>query len=571
MSSRATTRLTWPTLAWRAQPWLAAVLPLVTLVAVGLAVMGLYIYRELTIAGTLHTPLDDAWIHFRFAENVARGYGMSYNPGILTPGTTSPFWVLVLAACYRLTGEFLITSKVLGGTGFLASIAGIYALSHLIRPNRTLALLCALFAVLNGRFIWAALSGMETTLFTALTIWAIYLHLRYREARGWRTYLPTILLGFAAVTRPEGMALFGLTMLDRLVLINAIPTPGMGLISITTDEAQPRGWHFTFQRPRAVQVLLHLIVFALFVGPMFLFNWLTVGSLLPNTFTGQALSQGGSAPSTASFIPNMDYLREAARSFLRDNFLLMGFVPIGVVALAWEQFGRRDDARRGVLPLIWVLGLPVMDAFIAPNLRHHERYLMPLLPLVAMVGVYGMTRLAAIVPGRHLNLSLAGRRFMRVGVLPLLVVGTLLVGAKEVHSWSIQFGRDVRNIDEINVALGEWVRDNTPPDAVIATHDIGAIIFLSDRFVIDTVGLVEPRILPYIKRAGTAGVEQYVRAKAPRYFISWPNWYPGITDDPRDCRPIHSVTARLRNDRSLLPSDRMIVYECTWQGTQSAP
>lgn len=555
-----------PLLAWRTQPWTARALPGLALGMLGLAVMGLYVVRQLMIAGTLHPPLDDAWIHFRFAQNVAHGHGVSYNPGVLTPGTTSPLWVLLLAVAYQVTGDFIITSKVLGGLAYLASIAGIFALSYVIRPNRALALLCAVFATLTGRFIWAALSGMETTLFAALTIWAIFFHLLYRDTATWRQYLPTLLFGLASVTRPEGLALFGLAMLDRLVAVNALPMPGRSIISITTDEPAARGFSFVLQPPRAAQALLHLALMALLVGPMIVFNQLTVGSPLPNTFAGQSFSQGGLAPAMAGLLPNLDYLREAARSFLRDNFLLMCFVPMGVVALAWELYGRHAGARRSLLPLAWVLGLPVLDAFIAPNLRHHERYLMPLIPLMALVGVYGLARVAWLIPGQRLNLVVAGRRFMRVGVLTLLVVVTLGVAIKEVNSWSVQYGRDVRNIDEINVALGQWLRDHTEPDAVIATHDIGAIIFFSNRSVIDTVGLVEPAILPYIKRAGDAGVEEYLRARKPPYFVSWRNWYPNITDNTRDCRQIYSVIARQSNPRSLLPGSEMAVYQCTWGG-----
>jgi arabinofuranosyltransferase len=564
MSSPATTRSATPALAWRTQPWAARAVPWLVLGVLGLSAMGLYVFRQLMIAGTLHPPLDDAWIHFRFAENVARGYGVSYNPGVLTPGTTSPLWVLVLAVAYQATGNFVITSKVLGGLAYLASVAGIFALSSIIRPNRGLALLCAVFAALSGRFIWAALSGMETTLFTALTIWAIFLHLLYRDAATWRQYLPTLLFGLAAVTRPEGIALFGLAMLDRLVAVNALPASGRSVVSITADEPAARGFSLMLRPPRAAQAVLHLVLVAVLVGPVIAFNQITAGSPFPNTFAGQSFSQGGSAPATAGLLPDLDYLREAARSFLRDNFLLMCFVPMGVVALAWELYGRRTGARRSLLPLAWTLGLPVLDAFIAPNLRHHERYLMPLIPLMALVGVYGLARVAWLIPGHRINLTIAGRRVVRVGVLTLLMVATLGVAVKEVNSWSVQYGRDVRNIDEINVALGQWLRDHTEPDAVIATHDIGAIIFFSNRTVIDTVGLVEPAILPYIKRAGDAGVEEYLRARKPPYFVSWRNWYPSITDNTRDCRQIYSVIARQANPRSLLPGSEMAVYRCTW-------
>jgi arabinofuranosyltransferase len=219
MSARATTRPTWPLVAWRTQSWLGHAIPVVLLSAVTVALMGLYVYRQLAIAGTLHTPLDDAWIHFRFAQNFANGYGLSYNPGIATAGSTSPLWVVILAGAYRLTGDFVITSKVLGGLSFILTSLGVYALSSLIRPHRGLALLAALFTIVTGRLLWASLSGMETMLFAAMTIWGIYLHMLFREERGWRQYLPTLLIGLAAVARPEAMALFGLTLIDRVIMI----------------------------------------------------------------------------------------------------------------------------------------------------------------------------------------------------------------------------------------------------------------------------------------------------------------------------------------------------------------
>jgi hypothetical protein len=551
MNTHVGSRPALPPLTWRTQPWFERAVPYAVFMAVGLAAISLYLYRLLSIAGTLHTPLDDAWIHFRFAYNLARGDGMSYNPGIQTPGSTSPLWVVVLAGAYRLTGEFLITSKVLGVIAYLAAIAGVYALSYLIRPQRGLALLAALFAALSGRFVWAALSGMETALFAALMVWTIYLHLLYRHDTGWRQYLPTVLVGLAMVTRPEAAALFLLTMVDRCAAITA-PEGGSTFPSVT------------FRRPTA-GLLVHGLIFVALIAPNLLFNYLTAGSLLPNTFAGQSLPQGGSPPTRASWLPDLDYMREAVRSFIRDNFMLALFVPYGVTLVVQSFAGRRDGRRGSFIVLAWTLGLPVLAAFVAPNLRHHERYLMPLLPLVALVGAHGLARAERLVPGGRLAFGLPGRT-LKVAILPVLVVLTLVVGIRETNGWAVQFARDVRNIDEVNVALGYWLRENTPPDAVIAMHDIGATVFLSDRHVIDTVGLVEPAILPYIRRAGDAGVEEYLRALRPDYFVSWRSWYPNITDNRRDCQEVYAAAARQRNLRTLLPDSEMVVYRCTWQG-----
>src|ERR1700738_1680717 len=51
--------------------------------------------------------IDDAFISFRYAENLARGAGLVYNPGERVEGYTNFLWVLIIAAVYRLGGESL--------------------------------------------------------------------------------------------------------------------------------------------------------------------------------------------------------------------------------------------------------------------------------------------------------------------------------------------------------------------------------------------------------------------------------------------------------------------------------
>src|SRR3954452_8190151 len=47
-------------------------------------------------------PIDDAYITFRYARNLAEGLGLVYNPGEWVLGTTTPLWALLLAGAYRL-------------------------------------------------------------------------------------------------------------------------------------------------------------------------------------------------------------------------------------------------------------------------------------------------------------------------------------------------------------------------------------------------------------------------------------------------------------------------------------
>jgi hypothetical protein len=48
------------------------------------------------------------------------------------------------------------------------------------------------------------------------------------------------------------------------------------------------------------------------------------------------------------------------------------------------------------------------------------------------------------------------------------------------------------------VITGKWIRDNTPQDAIIGTHEAGAIAFYSERKIIDVAGLINPEFVSKI-------------------------------------------------------------------------
>jgi hypothetical protein len=64
-----------------------------------------YLALSRRAAGEFGLPLDDSWIHVRFAENLARGEGFSFNHSQPTSTTTGALWTLLLALAYRLAGE----------------------------------------------------------------------------------------------------------------------------------------------------------------------------------------------------------------------------------------------------------------------------------------------------------------------------------------------------------------------------------------------------------------------------------------------------------------------------------
>jgi hypothetical protein len=98
-------------------------------------------------------------------------------------------------------------------------------------------------------------------------------------------------------------------------------------------------------------------------------------------------------------------------------------------------------------------------------------------------------------------------------------------------------------------------------------NDIGAIAFISQRRILDTVGIAEPGILPVLKERGRQGVQGYLEQKRPDYLVIWPEWYPELVARTDLLTPIASASmdsplTTIR--RTMLGGRQMVVYKATW-------
>jgi hypothetical protein len=172
----------------------------------------LFQFRQSQIAGTwgfTSFPLDDSWIHFHFARNLAEGHGFAYNPGVPVAGSTAPLWTLVLAGGFALLGPQLYWAKVAGIAAGLATALVTARLAARWTSDRWLALLAGVAMAISGPLVWGALSGMEVDLAALLVTAALLSHTNVRD------WTPALLLGLAALTRPEALLLVPLVWMAR--------------------------------------------------------------------------------------------------------------------------------------------------------------------------------------------------------------------------------------------------------------------------------------------------------------------------------------------------------------------
>jgi hypothetical protein len=503
------------------------------LLLAGLVACLRYLFAEIgRLRGELGFPLDDSWIHLQFARNLARGLGLSYNPGELVTGSTSPLWTALLSLLFALPGNVLLWVKLLGIVLYLAGIDATWRLARELGLDRGLAALAAGLTLATSWLVWSAVSGMEVPLFVVLSLWGMILHLRER-ARPKRTPLAFAVLAVSVLARPEGLLLLLLALLDRAGVVDG---------------------EFRWRRPdpRALAAGLALAACAL-AGPVLFYAW-AGGSVLPTTFA--AKGGGGVHP-----LPDFRYLANVLGLFFRPQPWATLLAGSGAVALASRLGTPRD---RGLLPALWLFGLPLAYSFLTPGptkmLGNFGRYYFPLFPVLAVLGVLGVqpavVSLAARIRSRGLRSVLAApaAALMLAPSLAVLVQGERF------------YARNVANVHESDVALARWLAPRLPPEAVLAVNDIGAIKYLLPNRVIDLASIATPEIGREVRRAAAAGMPwgeamlAAVAKRRPDYVAVFPSWFPDLARDPR-FRPVHALAIP---DNVTMGGDEIVVYETPW-------
>jgi arabinofuranosyltransferase len=530
-------------------PWLASLL-LVGFLALATFYLNAYNFTNQPDGCTGGVPLDDAWIHFQFARNLARGDGLSFNPGQPTSGSTAPLWTLLLAGFYLLGGRFPLAGQALSATCYLALLVATYALGKRLMGLRWAGWLAGMIVAVNGRMVWAALSALEICLFAALSLWAIGAHLSDRVQHHYRLHTAT-LFGLAALTRPEGYLLLALAMVDYTWSISRITyhaSPISNLQSRLTSYVSRILRRFPF---------FPIALFIILILPYLLFSYHTSGHLLPNTYHAKA---------TISLLPDRkfrDSLSVGAVYLILDNPLLLPFFLLGLIILI----------QRAPLLSLWCMGLPLAYAFMRASLYQHGRYLMPLIPCNAVVAVWGLLEIQKVAqrrgwlrwgapsaPTGHPPSKQGGLRRSTLAILAslLIVAGT----AWRLPAMAHKYAQNVADINQMHVQLGHWVKDNTTPDAVIALNDIGAIAYISEREVVDLAGLVTPEITPSLRAPEqTQQLVDFLAQRDVDYVIIFPNWFPGLAARGHVLEEIHRVTLE---ERSITGGETMVVYQAHW-------
>lgn len=389
---------------------------------------------------------DDGFIHVQYARNLATRGEYSFNPGETSFGTTSPLWVMMLAAIGKPLGggeAFVETGKAMSWLAALAAVIVLHRVLILMGVSRRAAMAGAIaFAADVWLVRWGAL-GMESSLAACMAALMVGASRRaYDEPRAAAMFGAVVALG--ALVRPE------LYLAMPVYLAGALtrrPRPSLRVVSTAA-----------------------LVMLAL-VGPWLAFAKWHIGSFLPNT--AGAKSGGFVADPVALF-----------RHLLIPARIIAAAQGVAVVAMVVDLALSR---RRAVVlspgfrfAALWMVALPA--AYVLADIQVLSRYLLLVTPAICVGGWMAIDALARRAPGRARVAAMAA-------ALAIALAANGIVYARVVLPPSRAFSEDL----QVNMAgLAKFLHSRAQPGEVVAAADIGYLAFYSGCRVLDLGGLVEP-------------------------------------------------------------------------------
>ncbi|MFW5709011.1 MAG: hypothetical protein ACOCX5_02200 [Chloroflexota bacterium] len=413
-------------------------------------------------------PLDDVYIHFQYARQIANGAPYTYNPDdSTTSGATSFLYPYLLAAGYRLGFQDLSLGLWAMFIGWGTLLASMWLIAHIVTtygaPFWAGALTATIFG-LSGSVMWHTMSGMETGLVICLTLAAI---LAFAQ-NGVRSF--ALAAALLALTRPEGSILALVFTSVRFITLVDRSKP------LTSLSANRGLWW------------LAMPLIAVGIQP--------ATNLL---ITGSVSAAGNQAKSILSIVP-FDAATVIER--ILDNFLRMWrafatggnglYTPLLIVplALAGWLYLLRNRKFRGMAVALFVGTILVTLAISTLDTAfwHFRRYQMPVIAMFyPLAGLGGWWLWQILTQQQNIHYTL-WPRYLTTAAVSIVMVQSVSQGIEFLRLHRV----NVDNVLAQPYPMARWLAENTADDALIAVHDVGMMRYIGRRNTLDMVGLTTP-------------------------------------------------------------------------------
>jgi hypothetical protein len=451
----------------------ASVIAVALAAAVVLALAALFAWE---VHGAGPVAIDDAYITFSYSKNLATGHGPVYGHGERVEGYSNFLWMVLVAfgLLFQPAADPLITARIVA-LPFVALLGfATYRLAR-VRAGAVLAVAAVALLLSSADVITAFAIGLETLPSAALLMLGFMLYIRsWSDPRLARFVVPA-LVG-VALTRIDGFLPLGYVL----------------AFEAARRLVRREGTVRAYLRWAVPGVAVYLAWFA--------WRWWYYGMPLPATYYAKAL------------IPKL--LPTRGWEYVRGEFL-GNRVWIAIPFALYLLVRRRLDA----LCLVAFAGLHVAYVIkVGGDWMPYGRFLLPVLPLAAVLVAWGGCDLIGLARGR------LGRAALVLGLLPLAAFG-LVARKTERHltdepmqlgklGYAAEQASHVRNLKTAARLLNRALH----PGARLVTDYGGVFAYYTDAAPIEMWGLCNAMIA---KRGGTERIN-------PIYGRTCPECYPEL-------------------------------------------
>ncbi len=388
-------------------------------------------------------PIDDAYISFRYAKNLIKGYGLVYNPGEHVEGYTNLLWVLLVAPFIFLGFDPGIISQILSIIlACLTVITTFFTAKRLIGSIGAFA--GVLFLVFNSSFIIWITGGLETTLFGFLLILSTFFFFKEKLS------LSGFIFALSCLTRPEGLL----------------------FVFIVTC--------FLLAKRNIKGICLFLLPFLLIFSSSLLFRFFYYHELLPNTFYAKVI------PSSLQYQQGVSYTKWFSITNLGIFSIFFFAFLFNYIKALWALY---------LLVSLFLFSFYII--FVGGDSFPCFRFYAPLIPLFSLL----------IGASFKESLCILKKKAEILSVLPVIAFILLLHHATFSKASNSNQNRDYipayERVEKGRKEIGIWFLKNLPKDTKIALGPAGIIPYYTNFYTIDMLGLNDKHIARQGAKEGT--------------------------------------------------------------------
>ena len=420
---------------------------------------------------------DDAYISFRYLENLKEGKGLVYNPGEKVWGFTNFLWIMFLFPLTEMNIDPLLGARIIGVIcNVLSLFLVLFGFGSLMKYG-TRNILGSLFLVTHGAFLLQSMSGLETSFFTLLVLYALYILGKAINKKSPRLFFFLgLIMALATLTRPEGLFLSGLLI-------------GHVMIS-------PKSVGLPLKLIMKRYLIGFLPVILAFVGSMFLYY----GTFWPNSINAK-----------------VGFSSEQLFRGIRYFVVFAMYNPLSIILLLMTCLFFKSANALVRTVFLFILFFMVFNIFVGGDWMDGYRLFHTAIPLACLLIPFCMAVMQKKILRSKMRMAPVSK-ILAVSLIVIFSAINLLNSRLDPHVYRATVDSYVHE----GIKIGKWMRENFKSDSLLATNTGGTIAYFSKLQIVDMMGINDTVIanrqnVPKEWKGIEKGDGKYVLSRRPDY------------------------------------------------------